>query len=128
MENLFLDINSYLKELMDKQNIKLEIRMITDILFIEKIEFLIAEEHKSYEIMMELLDREDLTKLLKSFSAKYLNDSLVPIYSRFFFRVKEGRALIYVLWKDGNGNIIFVEGGGLDKIKILNEGDTYTLQ
>lgn len=113
---------------MDKQNIKLEIRMITDILFIEKIEFLIAEEHKSYEIMMELLDREDLTKLLKSFSAKYLNDSLVPIYSRFFFRVKEGRALIYVLWKDGNGNIIFVEGGGLDKIKILNEGDTYTLQ
>ena len=128
LENLYLDISSYVKELLEKQNIKLEVKIIKDILFIEKIEFLIAEQHKSYDIMMELLGADYLSKLLKSFSSEYLNESLVPIYTRFYFQVKEGRALIYLLWKDSNGNIIFVEGGGIDKIKILDEGDTYTLQ
>lgn len=128
LENPYTNIQNYVKHLLDKQKVKLEVRVITNELFIEKIQFMITENEKPINIMMELLDRSDLTDLVRTFKSAYLNESLVPLHSRFFYTIKEGKALIYLIWKDKQNNIIFVDGGSLDNISILSEGDTFSLQ
>jgi hypothetical protein len=121
------DINKYLNDLIREQKIFLEVRIIKDILFIEKIEFMILEEKPYNQIVDEIIDRDDITQTIKTFKARLKDGVLQPIVSRFLYRVEREKVLIYIIWSDNKKNVTYAQTNEKKTFKILTEGDTYTL-
>ena len=124
MPKRYKDFSLYAKYILEKQNIMLEVRSIQDILFIEKVEFMELEQRSVEYIFNELLTRPDITSTIKQFRGKVTGENLSPVLTKFRYAVNYEKVLIYLIWKDKNGNTFMTTD---NVYKILNEGDTYQI-
>ena len=120
----YRSLDKYLKDILQDLKMGMEIRVITDILFIEKVRLLKIELRTKNEIFQEILEQEYtlFKKIPCSFNTS--NDSLdLKLSSKFIYHVEKQDMLFYFVWADDRGNI--VKPGR--PFEIINKGDTFTL-
>lgn len=127
MDKIFYykDLTSYIQDILQDIKMSMEIRIITNQLFIEKVQFLDIELRTKNEIFEELLNQD--YELIKSISAKYTGDKDVmdlKLSHKFMYHVEQGPILFYFVWSDNLGNLL--KPGR--PFQIVNEGDTLTLR
>lgn len=116
--------DKYLKDILKDLRMVMQIRVISNHLFIEKVRFLEIELRTQNEIFEEILEQD--YRLIKSIPAKLVADNStldLKLSSKFIYQVEKQDLLFYFVWSDNLGNIIkpgrpFV---------VVDKGDTFTL-
>ena len=116
-------LDKYLKELLTDLRMSMEIRVIANLLFIEKVRFLSIELRTKNEIFEEIL-AEDY-KLIKKIPCTILTDKEITLSlsGKFIYQVEEQDLLFYFVWSDSLGNV--VQPGR--PFQVVSKGDTFTL-
>lgn len=128
LSKTYKSMAEYISALIHENKVQLDVKIIKDLLFIEKIRFLELEQKTTHDIFREILDNSDISTHLKSFNSKVVGAEIFPVISRFFYKVIDPKVLIYTFWRDKRGNIIVLSTGVDNTYKILEEGDTYVLK
>lgn len=117
-------LDHYLVDILKDLQMSMQIRVIKNILFIEKVRFLRMELRTTNEMFNEILQQE--YTLIKSIPANLVvgkdSISLQPSY-KFIYQVNDQDVLFYFVWIDNLGNIIKPS----KPFEIINDGDTLTL-
>lgn len=117
-------LDHYLVDILKDLQMSMQIRVIKNILFIEKVRFLRMELRTTNEMFNEILQQE--YTLIKSIPANLVvgkdSISLQPSY-KFIYQVNDQDVLFYFVWVDNLGNIIKPS----KPFEIINDGDTLTL-
>lgn len=117
-------LDKYLKELLSDLKMSMQIRVITNQLFIEKVQFLGIELRTKNEIFQDILNQH--YKLIKSIPCEFdsSNDQItLKLSSKFIYSVDKETMLFYFVWIDSLGNII--KPGR--PFQIIEKDDTFTL-
>ena len=121
-DNYFVSLESYTNYIFNKiTTLKLEVRKITDLLFIEKIEFLVENDTNKNYIFKEILNHN--YELLKKVNSLMENNNLKPMHS-FKYLNENDKILIYFIWKDKFSNYVKSERDFI----ILENGSSLTIR
>jgi hypothetical protein len=126
MPKSFYDsLDKYVGKLLKDVEMSMQVRVITNQLFIEKVKFLKIEERSENEIYEEILSQE--YQLIKVIPSKFISGSNslnITVSYKFKYRVEKETMLFYFVWMDNLGNAVKPERD----FEIVYEGDTFTLQ
>jgi hypothetical protein len=125
MPKLFYDsLDKYVKKILKDIKMSMEIRSISDQLFIEKVKFLKLEERTGNEIYEELLNQK--YKLIKIIPCKLTSNSNslnFNVTNKFIYQVTKETILFYFVWTDNLGNI----AKPTKPFEIIHKGDKLSL-
>lgn len=118
-------LDKYLKELLADLKMSMQIRVITNQLFIEKVQFLSIELRTKNEIFQDILNQEyKLIKTIPCIFDSSADQVTLKLSGKFIYSVEKETMLFYFVWVDSFGNII--KPGR--PFQIVKKDDTFTLQ
>lgn len=115
----FANTIEYIKHIVEKNRLSLDIRKIENKLFIEKIQFLQEANRDKDFIFGEILNHP--FNSIKSIPAK-IKDGNIIVDSKFRYRIESGPMLIYMVWIDKDGYLIRPDR---NNFLILESEDTF---
>jgi len=105
---------------MNKQGLRLEVRSITDMLYVEKLWFMEENQSTEGQIFFEIINCP--YKLLESIEAKMYGDLLKPVHDHS--HKCHQKQICYIVWVDRDENVIKPD---VFKYKFAKEGDMFTV-